>query len=440
VIYLIPLIKMMFVHINHPNQINHSSDLSFIHPKIIIQMKLYHIAVIMLLAIITAHCGHTSVHEEHNPATEGHEHTADDHEEEVAESVPENPNAIVFTKEQQEKIDFATEEIKREAFGQVIRSIAQIQPSQGDERMLVAKTGGTVVFTANITEGKSVAAGQTLFSIDGSATADNNLALRQAEVKSNYELAAANYERKAALAKDNIVSQSDLLQAKTAFSNAEAAYNNLRRNFSAGKQPVASPIGGYVTSVLVGNGQFVEAGQPVLLVSQNRDLFLKAELPSKYFEVLGNITSANIRRMNSDRTFTLEELNGKVLSYGKSISSDNWLIPVTFQINNRAELLPGSFVEIFIKTQTGAQAITVANEAIVEEMGNLFVFVQLTDETFEKRLVQTAATDGIRTEINVEAGASRPIQPGERVVSKGAMMIKLSQASGALDAHAGHAH
>ena len=341
---------------------------------------------------------------------------------------------VVFTKEQSWKADFATDVARREPFGQVIRTTAQIQPSQGDERIIVAKTSGTAFFNVNIVEGKPVTAGQTLFSIDGSATADNNLAVRYAEVESEYKRAKAEYERKTELAKENIVSQSDLLQARTEFTNAEAAYNNLRNNFSEGKQNVNSPIGGFVTRVLVQNGQYVESGQPVLVVSQNRDLFIKAELQPKYFDLLNNITSANIRILNSNRIFTLEELSGRVLSYGKSVDVNNPLIPVVFQINNKAGLLAGSFVELFIKTQTTAQVVTVPNEAIIEEMGNYFVFVQLTPEFFEKRFVKTGVTDGIRIEIKEGLAA------GERVVSKGAILVKLSQASGALDPHAGHVH
>jgi RND family efflux transporter MFP subunit len=348
---------------------------------------------------------------------------------------------VVFTKEQSWKVDFATAEARREPFGQIIRTTAQIQPSQGDERIITAKVSGIVetwraasLPNDNLVAGKSVNAGQALFSIDASGMADNNLAVRLAEAENEYIRAKAEYERKTALAKENIVSQSDLLQAKTDFANAEANYNNLRNNFSAGRQSVSSPIGGFVTRVLVQNGQYVEAGQPVLVVSQNRDLFITAELQPRFFDILGNITSANIRTLNNNRIYTLEELGGRVLSYGKTADVNNPLIPVIFQVNTRAGLLPGSFVEMFIKTQTNAQAVTVPNEAIIEEMGNYFVFVQLTPEFFEKTSIKKGVTDGIRTEI------TEGVSAGDRVVSKGAILVKLAQASGALDPHAGHVH
>jgi len=367
----------------------------------------------------------------------GNEHDA---HEAAAEAAVTSSNGISFTKEQSWKVDFATAEARREPFGQIIRTTAQIQPSQGDQRIITAKTNGVAIYpNETIVEGKAVSAGQTLFSIDASGMADNNLSVRLAEADNEFNRAKAEYERKTALAKDNIVSQSDLLQAKTDFANAEANYNNLHCNFTSGRQTVSSPIGGFVTRVLVSNGEYVEAGQPVLVVSQNRNLLIKAELQPKYFDMLGNITTANIRTLNNNHTYTLEELGGRVVSYGKSVEVSNPLIPVIFQVNNvetrhATSLLPGSFVEMFIKTQTNAQAVTVPNEALIEEMGNYFVFVQLTPELFEKQAIKKGVTDGIRTEI------TEGVSAGDRVVSKGAILVKLAQASGALDPHAGHAH
>ncbi|MEA5043688.1 MAG: efflux RND transporter periplasmic adaptor subunit, partial [Petrimonas sp.] len=313
--------------------------------------------------------------------------------------------------------------------------IGQIQPSPGDERIVTAKTGGIVLFPGdNVVEGKAIGAGQTLFAIDGSSMADNNLSVRFSEAQNEYNRAKAEYDRKAELAKEKIVSQSELLRVKTEMDNARVNFNNLQKNFSAGKQSVNSPIGGFITGVLVRNGEYAAAGQPVLKVSQNKDLFVKAELRPKYFEKLNQISTVTFRLLENKATYTLEELNGRIVSFGKSADIANPLLPVVFQIDNRAGFLPGSFIEMFIKTQAQGEVLTVANEAIVEEMGNYFVYVQLTPELFEKRPVKRGQTDGLRTEIT--AGVSEV----ERVVSKGAILVKLAQAAGAIDVHSGHVH
>ncbi|MDO5522660.1 MAG: efflux RND transporter periplasmic adaptor subunit [Bacteroidia bacterium] len=344
-------------------------------------------------------------------------------------------NTAVFTKEQSWKVDFATEEVRREPFGQIIRAIGQIQPSLGDERVITARTGGIVLFPGNnVVEGTSVAAGQTLFSIDGSGMADNNLSVRFSEAQNEYNRARTEYERKAELAKDQIVSQSELLRARTELDNAQANYNNLQKNFSAGKQAVNSPIGGFIASVMVRNGEYAAPGQPVLTVSQNKNLFVKAELRPRYFDELTQISDVTFRQLQNKTTHTLDELGGRVVSFGKSADINNPLLPVVVQIDNRAGFVSGSFIEMFIKTQAQTEALTVSNEAIVEEMGNYFVYVQLTPELFEKRPVKINATNGIRTEI------TEGLSPGERVVGKGAILVKLAQSAAAIDPHAGHVH
>lgn len=358
-----------------------------------------------------------------------------DAQHEAAKAVATSSNGVAFIKEMSWKVDFSTVPCLKEPFGQVIRTMAQVQPSQGDERVVTAKTSGIVVIPeVGLVDGKSVSAGQTLFHIESGEMADNNLTVRYREAESNYNLTKKEYERKRELAKDKIVSESDLLQAKANYETAEAVYNNLRKNFSAGRQSVTAPISGFVKQLLVRNGEYIEAGQPIVSVSQNRNLFIKAEIQPKYYPLLSNIADAKFRMLNDDAVYTLDDLNGRLVSYGKSVETNSPLLPVVFQVNNSAQLLPGSFVEMYIKTRGGQPVITVPNVSLVEEMGNYFVYVQLTPEYFEKREVKIGQTDGDRTEIL--SGLSEK----ERVVAKGAVLVKLAQATGSLDAESGHAH
>jgi RND family efflux transporter MFP subunit len=344
-------------------------------------------------------------------------------------------NTSVFTKEQSWKIDFSTGHPVRKSFGQVIKATAQIQSAQGDEVIIAAKTSGVVSFSGNsITEGINVTNGQALLTIKGSELSENNSAVRYAEAKNNFEKARADYERAKLLAEDKIVSEKQLLEAKTQYENTRSAYENLNQNFSAAGQTVRSPINGFVKQLFVTNGQFVEAGEPLTLISQNKSLLLRAEVQQKYARDLLSIATANIRTVENNKTYTLEELNGKVLSVGKSTTTDNFLIPVTLQINNVGSFVPGGFVELYLKTISNSQALTIPNSAVIEEQGNFFVFVQVTPELFEKREIKTGATDGINSEV------ISGLAEDERIVTKGAIVIKLSQASGTLDAHSGHVH
>jgi RND family efflux transporter MFP subunit len=345
-----------------------------------------------------------------------------------------NSNAVAFTKEQSWKVNFATAQVVSGKFGQVIKTVARVQSATGDETVIAAKTAGAILFSGdNIALGKAVSAGQKLFTVASGGFADNNMSVRYAEAKNNYERAKAEYDRSVELSKNRIVSEKELQQAKTGYENAKAVYNNMQRNFSADGQNVTSPISGFVKQLNVQAGQFVEAGQTLATVSKNKTLFLTANISPKYISVLNSIQTANIRTTDG-KTFSLEELNGKLASYGKSAEGDNFLIPVTFQVENRENFVSGGFVDLYIKTLTDAKTVSVPKEALTEEMGNFFVYVQLTPELFEKREVTVGATDGRNTEI------TGGLADGERIVTRGAALVKLASVSGALDTHSGHAH
>ena len=356
-------------------------------------------------------------------------------EEAASKIIVSETNATFFTKEQSWKIDFATCFPQSEPFGQVIKTTALVKSSQGSEVVVSAKTSGIVLFNSGVVlEGLDVSAGQSLFTISGGNMVDNNISVKYAEAKSNYEKAEADYERAKELAKDKIVSEKDLLSAKNQYDNTKAVYDNLNKNFNASGQTITSPQSGFIKQVFVKNGTYVEAGQPVAVVSQNKSLVLSADVPSKYASVLANIKTANIRTISDNRSYSLEQLNGKVLSFGKAANSDNYLIPVALQIENNGSIISGSYVELYLKTFSSNQTLAVPTTSLLEEQGNFFVWVQVTPELFEKREVFIGGTDGMSTEIK------KGIAANERIVSRGAMLIKLAQATGSLDAHSGHVH
>lgn len=396
--------------------------------------KVAFILSVALLFSLAPSC-HQAHDHDHDHEAEEHEHQHNHDHDHGHEHHHHGDNVIQFSNAQGLKVGLALEKVQYSDFGQVIRTTAQVLPSQGDEREATATAAGVVVFAnPNLVEGAAVKAGQTLFEIQSSGMADNNMSVRLQEASANYNVAKADYERKQKLVESRIVSQSDLERSRAAYELAKATYDNLRNNFSQNGSVVRAPISGYVKSINVRNGGFVETGRSVVTVAQNRDLQLRAEVQPRYYAALKNITGVNIRVAGSDSVLTLSDLHGSLVSYGKATGTDNPLIPVTFRVRNTGSLLSGSFVNIYITTAADRQVLTVANDGIVEEMGNCFVFVKVCQEEYEKRLVTLGATDGLRTEI------TSGLKEGEWVVSHGASMVKLAQGAGALDPHAGHVH
>lgn len=388
-------------------------------------------------------CSHNHDHS-HQPSAVSHQHEHEhdhsahshsySHSHSQSHSHDHGDDAITFTVEQQNKIDFEVVEAVTEPLYQIIRTSAQIVPSQESEKILTATTSGIVYFeNKDIVPGLEIKSGQILFSIDNDNMADGSLAVRRQEIEAEYNKAKAEYERKQSLADDKIISESELLDAETEYLKAKKQYENMLQNYPEGKTLHRASISGSIKDILVPNNSYVEAGQPIMTLAQNSKLYLRADLQQKYYPVLKDIKTANIKTPDGT-VYSLEDLSGRLISYGKTTDVSNPLIPITFEIKNNGNIIPGSFVEIFITAESDKMGIMLPNTAIVEEMGIYCVFVQTCVDSFEKRLITKGVTDGYNTQI------LKGVHAGEKVVSKGAINVKLAQGSAALDPHAGHVH
>ncbi len=341
---------------------------------------------------------------------------------------------ITYLKEQAWKVEFANAPIAKTSFSNIIKTNGQILSAPGDEMMVTAKASGIVLFSGNKTIiGSEVNAGTNLFTITGGDLAEGNIDANFKEAKANYEKTKADYDRATELVKDKIVSQKDFQQTKLDFENAQTVFNAIAKNYSANGQAVSANMNGFVKNIFVTEGQFVEAGTPLATISKNKKLILQANVSQKYFNNLSAITSANFRTTESETVFSTAQLNGKIISYGKSATANSPFIPVTFEIDNTGNLIPGSVVEVYLKSFPIPDALAIPVSSLIEEQGNFFVYVQTEGESFQKREVKVGASDGLNVQL------LSGVAEGERVVTKGAYQIKLSTAAGTLPAH-GHEH
>ena len=341
---------------------------------------------------------------------------------------------IVYLKEQAWKVEFANSPAVKTAFSDIIKTSGQLLSAPGDEMVVAASASGIVNFTGNKTIiGSEVSQNTPLFTISGGNLAENNLDANYKEAKANYDKTKADFERAKELVDDKIIAEAAFLQAKNAFENAQTVFNAISKNYSSAGQSVHAPMTGFVNNILVSQGQFVEAGTPLAVVSKNKKLILQVSVSQKYFSILPTITSANFKPIGTEHVFDTKMLNGKIVSFGKSTNVNSAFLPITFEIDNIENLISGSVAEVFLKSSAIPNALLIPVSALMEEQGNFYVYVQLGGESYQKREVKIGASDGENVQVISGVGE------GERVVTKGAYQIKLSSASGELPAH-GHEH
>jgi RND family efflux transporter MFP subunit len=356
--------------------------------------------------------------------------------EEVAhESVPhgeDDPNEIIFLKEQAWKMDFANEEVKRDTIYEVIKTGGEILPAQGDEQTISATANGMVVYNSALSAvGAKVSKGQSLFSISGDNVSHDNVKTDFQQAKSKYTIAKSTFERKKELFETQLVSKSELEAAQLEFELAESEYQNLSRNFSKSGKNIKSSSNGFIKNFMVSEGAYVQIGDPLAVITQNKRLTIKADISQLYYDKLSSSVSANFSFNGT--MYSIADFNGKLLSYGKSVSHDHPKIPVYFEIDNTGELLAGSYIEVWVKMNPKATALQLPEAALLENFGTYSVMVQTGGETFEQRDVEIGVSDGKYVEI------LSGVVAGERVVTNGAYQIKMASMSGTLPDH-GHSH
>lgn len=345
------------------------------------------------------------------------------------------PNTIKFTKEQAWAVDFATVSVIPHPVGQVIRTTGRILPAQSDEIVLVAGISGVVNLAGkSILPGTQVGKSDVLLSISSKGMADDNFALRYAEAKNRYELAKSVYNRQQALVVEQVISAAELERAKSEYEVAYTAYKALENGYNTDGQQIISPANAEVLKVYVSNGDYVNAGQPLVKLSKLSVSSIQCYVQSRFLNLLSSITDANIRASSSGKVVNLKSSGGKIAAVGRTISSENHLIPVILELPNDEVLPVGEVVDVYLLCKPKGSSLTVPVSSLLEEQGNHFVMVQVTPETFLKCEVKLGISDGERVEV------ISGLQPGGRVVSRGAVYVKMAQSSGALDAHSGHVH
>lgn len=391
-------------------------------------------AVSALLCLFAGCGGHgetTSAHaehDEHEHEHEGHEHEGHGH----SASAAGNSSLIVLSPEQAREAGVVAEVLQSAPFRQVIPVSGELLPAQGEEALIVANVAGTVHFSRALTEGLRVGRGTPLFVISSERMAEGNPVER---ARIAYEAAKKEYERAEGLVEDKIVSEKEFVRIKENYENARLTYKALADGRTTGKggTRVASTIDGYVKECMVAEGDYVEVGQPLANITCNCRIYLRADVPEKHYGDLKRIRSANFRTSYGDKVFALDELNGRMLSYGQTTGGKSYYLPVTFELDNREGLVPGSFAEVWLLSDEQPGVLSVPLTALTEEQGVHAVYVQLDEDCYERREVKLGMENGQRVQL------LSGVKPGERVVTEGATQVRLASASKAIPGHS-HEH
>ena len=354
-------------------------------------------------------------------------------EAENASGSEEDGEAISFLKEQAWKMEFQTAPVIEKEIYEVIPTSGVWKVAPSDYRTLVATTNGTVSFREQtLTEGSRVKKGQVLMAVSSAGLTSNNLSAEIRKARAEFEQAEAEYNRKKELYESKIVPGAEFEEVKQRYEVAKANYETLSAGYSAGGKQVTVPFDGYVKSIAVGNGDFVEQGAPLLTITSHQSGLLETRVSPTYAGQLQHLHNIYYQT-KADHWSNLNETGGSIVSIGKEVEPDKPLLSVFARVNDAIEMPEGNFTEVQLAVGEPVKAVVVPTAALLEDYGSYSVIVQLSGESFERRPVITGKSNG--SEVEIREG----LKVGEVVVTKGAYQVKMASMSGQAPAH-GHAH
>ncbi len=280
--------------------------------------------------------------------------------------------------------------------------------------------GRVVVLRAGV--GDPVQRGAALIDIDSPelATAEAEFAKASSE-EARQRLA---YERAKNLHEHDVIARKEFEAAEADYRQAQADVRrtSLRmRNLQAsghenGKFRLRSPLSGLVVERNVNPGQEVrpDLQAPLFVVTDVSQLWVLVDVPEKS---LSHVKTGQTVSIETD-AWPNEHFSARVERMGVAVDPVTRRVQVRCSIMNRdRKLKPEMFARVSFMADSEHKGIRVPNTSLVTEGLYVYIFVEKTPGTFEKRKVNIALRGNDHSFI--ESG----LREGEQVVIEGALLL-----------------
>jgi membrane fusion protein, heavy metal efflux system len=365
----------------------------------------------------------------------------------IPEHARETEEKIAFLKEQQWTLDFGTAIVEDRQLKSSLRVPAEVIPRSGGEAEVTVPFDGRLVASNLPVIGARVTQGQVLGSILPPASSPGDFAsleLVKNEANLTLQLARKDRERAERLVASGAAPAKRLDEARmveataeTRLKTAEIRIAQYDASSSAETNPrgaklfaLRSPISGVIVKTTAAPGANVKAGETLFKIVDVDTVYVSAIVPEADLPQVRNLSGAELEVPGTGRPRRLQRL----VSVGRVVDAASRTFPVIYEIDNRdRRIAVNQVVHVRLLTTITNVVPVVPESAIVDDGGRPVIFIQQAGESFLRRPVKLGIREGGL--VQVLEGAS----PGERVVTRGAHLVRLSAMSSQVPAH-GHVH
>ncbi len=344
------------------------------------------------------------------------------------ESLP--PDIVELREDQAKLANIEFGRVEMHHISQTISLNGKVTVAPGDLATVCMPMGGFIKYT-RMMPGDAVSRGQVLAVIDNPDFVD--IQQNYLEAKNKLSFAEADFKRHSELYKDDVYSEKSVQEVTVNYNNLKALVRSLgQKLILIGIDPekltadnisssvdVKSPINGYITSVKVNTGKFINPADVMFEVVNREKLLLELTLFEK---------DADRVMPGQDVVFYInnekEEHRAKVIRTGKSMGEDNTFVIYAAVESKCKNVLPGMYVNASV-VESDNLVTAIPSEAVVSFDDKNYIFIYERDKTesgmpfteYKMVEVKKGVSSSGYTEIKLPEGFDIS---GERVVLRGA--------------------
>ena len=279
---------------------------------------------------------------------------------------------------------------------------------------LTSEVAGKIIYL-NVPEGQFVSRGHVLAKV--------NDVTNKAEIevaKAKLDNAQTNYNRMKSLREKGAISEQSLDNVFEILRVAEGEFNRVNSIYSMTE--IVAPFGGALSIRKISLGQYIDPGDPIIRISQIDPIYLIFTLPEQYISQI---------KINQSVKFTI---SGSTKEYlGKVIVIDPYIDPATRSVqikatsqNPKRELLPGRFADVSLEVSSISNAISIPQEALIQDSdkkqvavvleNNIVALKEVTVSNWDKGTVLISS--GLMAGDVVITSGHQKIRSGSKVIPK----------------------
>jgi membrane fusion protein, heavy metal efflux system len=354
---------------------------------------------------------------------------------------------IAFLKEQQWALDYGTALAETRRLQSSFLVPAEVIPRSGGSAEVTVPFSGRLVASSLPVIGSRVTQGQVLAELLPPTSAPSDLAsIESTQIQATAELTLARRDRERAerLVAVGAAPAKRLDEARTAEATAEARLeaanarlgqydtSSTAEGLATGARLFAlrAPISGTIAQAHAAPGANIEAGEVLFEIVDLDTVYVSAIVPESEFPRISALSGAELEIPGVQQPRRLQRL----ISVGQVVDPASRTFLVIYEVDNRnRRVAVNQTVHVRLLTGAAASAVVVPESAIVDDAGRPIVFVQAEGESFVRKPVTLGVQEGGFVQV------LEGLQSGERVVTRGANLIRLASMSSQVPAH-GHVH